>query len=105
MRSTSPPTTEVYWGGVPWETVQSLTMTLSVEVAGDPAAVLQWQTSTDGGTTWTNMAGGKNVTSISRLVRQKNIGNLFRVRAIQKGAAPVFSTVTTLTTPKAVPQD
>ena len=81
------------------------TMTLSVEVAGDPAAVLQWQTSTDGGTTWTNMAGGKNVTSISRLVRQKNIGNLFRVRAIQKGAAPVFSTVTTLTTPKAVPQD
>lgn len=76
------------------------TLTLSVVVAGDPAPKLRWQKSTDAGDTWTNVKGGSGVSSISTVVRSSTYGTQYRVVATQKGAAPVYSTATTVTAPQ-----
>jgi len=68
----------------------------SVAIAGTPAPALQWQVSTNGGQTWTNIDGQTGTTLRLNNVTVDNSGNQYRCIATSI-AAEVVSNVATLT--------
>ena len=55
------------------------TATLTAQAAtGNPATTVQWQTSTNGGQTWTKIAGATSTTYTTGLVSASNSGHLYR---------------------------
>lgn len=82
--------------------------TFSVAVFGSPAPTLQWQSSTDGGTTWINV-GGATTTSLTVTTTAASDGVRYRVLATNAlGTVPSATARITLLTAPAItaqPQD
>lgn len=75
------------------------TATFTVVATGTPAPTLQWQVSTDGGTTWTNVTTGSGATSASYTTAATTLGmNGWRYRAVAtNGAGTAASNAARLT--------
>ena len=81
-------------------TSQSVTVgdnvTFSVSAVGNPAPTFQWQVSTDGGTTWSNIGGAAGASLVLSAVGTALNGNQYRV-VVTNSNGSVTSAAVTLT--------
>ncbi len=78
------------------------TVVFSAAASGTPAPSVQWQISTDGGSTWSNVPG-ETATSYSFRVTQGDSGNAYRaVFTNSAGSATSAAAVLTVSTPPSV---
>ena len=72
------------------------TATFSVATSGSPGLAYQWQSSADGGVTWSNLAGATNMTCTTAPVMNANNGAEYRV-VVSGSCGPSPSAAATLT--------
>jgi hypothetical protein len=75
----------------------SASLTVSASVSGGAAVSYQWQSSTDAGTTWSNVTNATTSTLSLTGLTTANSGTRYRVAASATGATTVFSQSATLT--------
>lgn len=101
IRYTSAVTLTVTSPAVPAITVQPAATTvtagqtavLSVTAAGTPTPSYQWQTSTDGGITWTNISGATSATYTTPVTATGDSGQQFRVKVSNSQGSVTSSAV------------
>jgi len=86
----------------PQSACNGTTVTFSTIVTGIPAPTLQWQTSTDGGVTWNNVAGATSA-FLSFSVTNANNGSRYRIVCTNScGTYTTSSSVLTVNNPATV---
>ena len=78
-------------------TSASANLTVSASVSGGAAVSYQWQSSTDAGTTWSNVANATNTTLSLTGLTTANSGTRYRAGASATGATTAYSQSATLT--------
>jgi hypothetical protein len=82
-----------------------VTATFNAAASGVPAPTVQWQLSTNSGSTWTNISGATSTTYVSGVT--SSIDNGYQYRAVftnSAGSATSSVAVLTVTTPLAAPK-
>ena len=93
----APPTYASGYGRSASATTASASLTVSASVSGGAAVAYQWQSSTDAGSTWSNVANATSSTLSLTGLTTANSGTRYRAAASATGATTVFSQSATLT--------
>jgi hypothetical protein len=83
-------------------TVSGTSASFSAASTSDPAATVQWQSSTNAGMSWTNVPGATGGTYVTGTVTTANSGTRYRA-VFSNPAAIVTSTAATLTVTASIP--
>lgn len=78
------------------------TATFTTTVTGSPAPTLQWQVSTDGGTTWTTVSGATGDSYTTGVLTAANSTNQYRVVATNTAGTVNSNSATVTVTPEPV---
>src|SRR5439155_12044837 len=76
------------------------TASFEANASGFPAPTVQWQSSTNGGVTWSNISGATSTQLVLANVKTSSNGNLYRA-VFKNSAGSVSSEAATLTVQKA----